>query len=51
MKLSTRISASGFIEILTDEIEVTIFNDSTKEIDDLISNLESVIEDLKSLKQ
>lgn len=51
MKLSTRISASGFIEIIVDEKEVTIFNDSIKEIDDFVSNLESVIEDLKRIKQ
>lgn len=51
MKLSTRISSSGFIEIIVDEIEATIFNDSSKEIDDFVSNLESVIEDLKRIKQ
>ena len=30
MEISTRISASGFIEITADEVETTIFNDSTK---------------------
>lgn len=51
MKLITRISASGFIEIKVDEIETTIFQDSTKEIDAVIENLEEVIEDLKRLKE
>ena len=50
MKLITRISSCNFIEIKVDEIEVTIFNDSSKEIDDLIENLKEVIEDLEKLK-
>ena len=50
MKLSARTSSCNFIEIKVDEIEVTIFNNSTKEIEDLIENLKEVIEDLEKLK-
>jgi len=51
MTLTTRFSASGFLEIKVDEIETTIFKNSDSEIDNFIFNLESVIEDLKTLKQ
>lgn len=50
MKLTTRISASGFIEIIVDEIETTVFNDSSREIEDMIENLKEVIEDLEKLQ-
>jgi len=49
MKITTRISASGFIEIKVDEIETTIFKDSKKEISDMIENLLEVIEDIEKL--
>ena len=49
MKLTTRISASGFIEIKVDEIETTIFKHSKNEIDDMITNLLDVVEDLAKL--
>lgn len=51
MKLITRTSSSGFIEIKVDEIEVTIFQNSTNEINSFIENLEDVIEDLKRIKE
>lgn len=51
MKLTTRFSASGFIEIKIDTIEETIFKNSKEEIDELIENLKSVIEDLGALKE
>ena len=51
MKLETRFSSSGFLEIKVDEIEATIFKNYSSEIDELIFNLESVIEDLKTLKE
>lgn len=49
MKVTTRISASGFIEIKVDEIETTIFKYDKKEISDMIENLLEVIEDLEKL--
>lgn len=51
MKLDTRFSSSGFLEIKVDEIESTVFKNDSLEIDSLISNLESVINDLKVLKE
>ena len=39
MKLETRFSSSGFLEIKVDEIEVTIFKNYSSEIDELISYL------------
>jgi len=51
MELTTRFSSSGFLEIKVDEIEVTIFKDYDSEIDELILNLESVIDDLRTLKE
>jgi len=51
MKLTTRLSSYNFIEITTNESEVTIFKTSTAEIDDLINNLKEVIEDLETLKE
>ena len=50
MTLTTRFSASGFIEIKEDEIETNIFKNDTKEIQDTIDNLQSVIDDLELLK-
>jgi len=49
MKLKTRFSSSGFIEIKVDEVETTIYKDSLLEIELLIENLESVIDDLKKI--
>jgi len=51
MELQTRFSASGFLEIKVNEIEVTIFKSADSEIDELIFNLESVIDDLRILKE
>jgi hypothetical protein len=51
MKITTRISASGFIEIKVDEIETTIFKDSKKEISDMIQNLLDVIDDIEKLEK
>jgi len=51
MKLDTRFSSSGFLEIKVDKIEVTIFKGDNSEIDELIFNLESVIDDLIILKE
>lgn len=51
MELTTRFSASGFLEIKVDKIESTIFKNDTSEIDNAISNLKSVIEDLEQLKE
>jgi hypothetical protein len=50
MELTTRFSASSFLEIKVDTIEETIFNHSTEEIDNLIHNLTNVIADLEHLK-
>jgi len=49
--LQTRFSASGFLEIKVDEIETTIFKGYNSEIEELISNLKTVIEELESLKE
>jgi hypothetical protein len=49
MKLTTRISASGFIEIKVDEIETTIFKHSKNEIEQMIDNLLNVIDELEKL--
>jgi len=51
MELTTRISASGFIEIKVDEIKTIIFKDSKKEISDMIQNLLDVIEDIEKLEK
>lgn len=51
MTLTTRFSSSGFLEIKVDEIETAVFKNYDSEIDGLIFNLESVIEDLKILKE
>lgn len=51
MKLTTRISASGFIEIKVDEIETIIFKGGKSEINEMIYNLQDVIEDLNKLKR
>ena len=45
MKLTTRLT-HAFIEIKVDEIETTIFQSSTKEINDTINNLLDVASDL-----
>lgn len=49
MKLTTRFSASGFIEIKVDTIEETISKSSKEEIEQLIHNLKEVIDDLETL--
>ena len=49
MKISTRISPSGFIEIMVNEIETTIFKDDIAEAEELINNLQNVIDDIKKL--
>ncbi len=49
MKITIR-RTSSFAELKVDEIETTIFNSYSKEIDDTIENLEEVIEELKKLK-
>lgn len=51
MKLTTRISASGFIEIKVDEIETTIFKNSKIEIEQMIDNLLNVIDELEQLSE
>ena len=50
MKLTTRISASGFIEWRVDEIETTISKGSNQELEIMIVNLLSTIEDLENMK-
>ena len=50
MKLTTRISASGFIEIKVDEIETTIFKGINGELDEMIQNLQDTIDNLEKLK-
>lgn len=51
MKITSRlIKGCGFIDIKVDAIETTIFVNSTKEIDDMIYDLERIIEDLEELK-
>jgi hypothetical protein len=51
MVLTTRFSSSGFLEIKVDEIEVVIFKNNTLELNQLIENLKSVIEDLEHLNE
>jgi len=50
MKLTSRISTNNFIDIKVDEMETTIFETDTNEIDDTITNLLNVIEDLARLR-
>lgn len=50
MKLITRISSSGFIEIKVDEIETTIFRNSKVEIAEMIGNLLEVIDEIEKLE-
>ena len=50
MRLTTRISASGFIEIKVDVIETTIFKSDKKEISDMIQNLLEAIEAIEVLE-
>ena len=49
MKIITRISASGFIELKVDEIETTIFKTDENELENTIFNLLQVVEDLASI--
>jgi len=49
MKITTRISASGFIELKVDEIETTIFKTDVDEAKQTISNLIDVINDLSDI--
>jgi len=49
MKITTRISASGFIELKVDEIETTIFKSDENELENTIFNLLQVVEDLSSV--
>ena len=51
MKIKTRWSSSGFLELKTDQQETTVFRKDVQEIDEIINNLISVIEDLASLKE
>ena len=50
MELKCRLTHS-FAEIKIDEIETTIFKTDTKEIDSMIENLLSIIDDLERLKE
>ena len=50
MKITARTSASGFIELKVDEIETTIFKGSNEELEIMIENLLSTIEDLENMK-
>jgi len=45
MKITSR-ATHAFVELKVDETECTIFRSSEKEIDETVSNLLSVIEDL-----
>ena len=47
MKITTRKS-HGFIELTVDESQETIYRSDKNEVDDLICNLLSVIDDLSS---
>jgi hypothetical protein len=51
MKITTRISSSGFIEIKVDEVETIIFKDSKQEILDIIENLLDVVENIEKLNK
>lgn len=50
MKIKTRWSSSGFLELKTDQQETTVFKKDVHEINEIINNLISVIEDLASIK-
>lgn len=50
MTITARISASGFIELKVDEIETTISKGSNEELEIMIENLLSTIEDLENMK-
>lgn len=49
MKIKSRYSSSGFIELNVDEIECTIFKNEKEEATDLINNLISIINDLTAI--
>lgn len=49
MKLKSRFSTAGFVEISADETKATIFDTDIKEAEAMIDNLAGVIEDLANL--
>jgi len=49
MELKCRLT-HNFVEIKVDEIETTLFKSHPKEIDDMITNLLDIVEDLAKLK-